>query len=123
MKHQTAKNKRSRPLVYSYLMTIGPDDKPKVREFGNIQSSRKGKGFNLTGHLWISAEREPLADLTVSANEVKVTVELPCVNKENIRIDAYDGAAVEVTTNDIQRKYHRIMELPPETDFERSKSK
>ena len=25
------------PLVYGYSMTIGPDGKPKVREFGNIK--------------------------------------------------------------------------------------
>lgn len=26
------------PFVYGYSMTIGPDGKPKVREFGNIRS-------------------------------------------------------------------------------------
>src|SRR5919112_3917459 len=25
------------PLVYGYSMTIGPDGKPKVREFGNVK--------------------------------------------------------------------------------------
>ncbi len=26
------------PIVYGYSMTIGPDGKPKVREFGNVNS-------------------------------------------------------------------------------------
>ena len=32
------------PLVYGYSMTIGPDGKPKVREFGNI---KRPSGFGL----------------------------------------------------------------------------
>src|SRR6266487_3734441 len=34
------------PFVYGYSMTIGPDGKPKVREFGNVKSpsSRRGRG-------------------------------------------------------------------------------
>ena len=30
------------PIVYGYSMTIGPDGKPKVREFGNVRPSRFG---------------------------------------------------------------------------------
>ena len=26
------------PIVYGYSMTIGPDGKPKIREFGNVKS-------------------------------------------------------------------------------------
>ena len=26
------------PIVYGYSMTIGPDGKPHVREFGNVKS-------------------------------------------------------------------------------------
>jgi HSP20 family protein len=28
------------PLVYGYTTTIGPDGKPRVREFGNIKPSK-----------------------------------------------------------------------------------
>jgi hypothetical protein len=27
------------PFVYGYSMTIGPDGKPRVREFGNVRGS------------------------------------------------------------------------------------
>ena len=30
------------PFVYGYSMTIGPDGKPKVREFGNAKSASRG---------------------------------------------------------------------------------
>ena len=41
-------------------MTIGPDGKPKIREFGNVKSFA-GRGFFEKPSL--SAEREPLIDI------------------------------------------------------------
>jgi HSP20 family protein len=108
------------PFVYGYSMTIGPDGKPKVREFGNVKSaSRSGGSFFRTP--MISTEREPLADVTSTDKEVKVAVEMPGVNKQNIKINAYDNK-VEVTSTDPDRKYHEVIEIPPETDIETAKS-
>ena len=88
------------PFVYGYSMTIGPDGKPKVREFGNVKSpltsSRKGGGFFSSRPL-ISSEREPLADVTTTDKEVRVAVEMPGVSKQNIAVKVYDNS-VEVTT-------------------------
>ena len=43
-------------------MTIGPDGKPHVREFGNVKSASAGASNlgHYTGKSSISAEREPL---------------------------------------------------------------
>jgi HSP20 family protein len=41
--------------------------------------------------------------------------------KENIKISAYDNS-VEVKSEDPQRKYHRVIEIPPEADIETVKS-
>ena len=30
------------PMVYGYSMTVGPDGKPRIREFGNVKPSRLG---------------------------------------------------------------------------------
>lgn len=116
------------PIVYGYSMTIGPDGKPKVREFGNIKHGENpgfGKrGLNTTrihAGPQIRAEREPLADVNVTDSEVKVILEMPGVKKDNIKINAL-GQTLEVSTNDSQRKYHRTIELPQETDFETAKS-
>jgi HSP20 family protein len=46
---------------------------------------------------------------------------MPRVKKDNIKINARDGE-VEVLTNDAQRKYHRTVELPEETDVDTAKS-
>ena len=56
-----------------------------------------------------------------SDKEVKVVIEMPGVNKENIKVNAYDNS-VEITSDDPQRKYHQIIELPPEANIETAKS-
>src|SRR6266496_4823836 len=33
------------PIVYGYSMTIGPDGKPRVKEFGNVKSPMRSGGF------------------------------------------------------------------------------
>ena len=107
------------PMVYGYSMTIGPDGKPRIREFGNVRPSRLG--FGGFGMPEISDETEPLIDVTTTDKEVKVVVEMPGVSKDNIKINAYDNM-VEVKSEDPQRKYHRTIEVPSETDIETAKS-
>ncbi|MGA9934869.1 MAG: archaeal heat shock protein Hsp20 [Nitrososphaeraceae archaeon] len=109
------------PLVYGYSMTIGPDGKPKVREFGNMRPSYRMGGMSASAKPVISSEREPLADVTTTDKEIKVIIEMPSVSKENIKINAYDQS-VEVKSEDPQRKYHRVIDIPPEADTETVKS-
>jgi HSP20 family protein len=106
------------PFVYGYSMTVGPDGKPRVREFGNIKPSR---GFGGMARPEISGELEPLVDMTTTDNEVKVVIEMPGINKNNIRINAYDQT-LEVKSDDPKRKYHKTIEVPLETDIETAKS-
>src|SRR5215207_1103064 len=109
------------PFVYGYSMTIGPDGKPRVREFGNVRSPLAGFGVGAATRPLISSEREPLADITTTDKEIKVILEMPGVNKENIKINAHDST-VEVRSDDPQRKYHEVIDVPPETDIETAKS-
>jgi HSP20 family protein len=110
------------PLVYGYSMTIGPDGKPKVTEFGNVKRpSGFGFGFG-AARPEIAGEMEPLIDVGTTDKEVKVTVEMPGVAKDKINIDAYDST-LEVKSEDPQRKYHKTIDLPPDADLETAKSK
>jgi HSP20 family protein len=109
------------PFVYGYSMTIGPDGKPRVREFGNIRSPLAGFGLGTSNRPLISSEREPLADITITDKEVKVVLEMPGVNKEHIKINVNDNS-IEVNSNDPQRKYHEVIDLPPEVNIETAKS-
>jgi HSP20 family protein len=46
---------------------------------------------------------------------------MPGVNKENIKINASENS-VEVKSEDPQRKYHRVIEVPPEADIKTVRS-
>jgi HSP20 family protein len=108
------------PMVYGYSMTIGPDGRPKVREFGNV---KRPSGIGFRGlRPEIAREMEPMIDVVSTDKEVKVTVDMPGVSRENIRIDAY-GSTVEVRSEDPHRKYHKTIDLPEEADIETAKSK
>jgi HSP20 family protein len=47
---------------------------------------------------------------------------MPGIKKENIKINAYEDS-VEIISNDPQRKYHKVIDLPLEADIETVKSK
>src|SRR6185312_6436572 len=89
------------PIVYGYSMTIGPDGKPHIRQFGNVKNSGSRSAKNIGQYIGakpqISAEREPLSDLTTTDKEVKVVLEMPGIKKEDIKINAYDEK-VEIKT-------------------------
>ena len=110
------------PIVYGYSMTIGPDGKPNIREFGNIKSPFAGRtGFNEQQQPSLSAEREPLIDVSSTDKEVKVIVEMPGVRKEDIKINVHDNN-IEIKSYDTNRKYHKIIEVPREIDIDSAKS-
>jgi len=114
------------PIVYGYSMTIGPDGKPHVREFGNIKASGSGSAKNIGQYIGakpqISAEREPLSDLTTTDKEVKVVLEMPGIKKEDIKINAYDEKVEIKTAENAQRKYHKVIDLPKQADIETARS-
>jgi HSP20 family protein len=113
------------PIVYGYSAVVGPDGKPRITEFGNVKQGtriggKEGTGTRRRGSQ-LTAEREPLADVITTDKEVKVVVELPGVNKENIKVNAYEGSA-EVVAEAQDRKYRRMVDIPVDIDAESVKS-
>ena len=112
------------PIVYGYSMTVGPDGKPVIREFGNV---KRGQIYGLNADVKparpeIGEEREPMIDVLTTEGNVKVTVEMPGVEKDKIKIDAYDNT-VEVRSLEPTRKYHKLIDLPTEADVKTARSK
>ena len=130
--YQTSEGAKVRevgPLVYGYSMTVGPDGRPKVREFGNAKSLFGQRGISAgtagaatIGKPLIAGEIEPLSDITTTDKDVKVVVEMPGIDKKDIKISAYDSSVEISTTNKSERKYRSVIELPPEADTETVKS-
>jgi len=103
------------PIVYGYSVTIGPDGKPVVREFGNVRS-REGKPWKA-----IQDKREPLVDVVSSGKEVRVIAEMPGVNKEDISVTVNERSMV-ISVDRKDRGYYKELDLPGLVDPKGAKS-
>jgi HSP20 family protein len=101
------------PFVYGYSMKIGSDGKPDIREFGNVRKSREGPE--------VKDEREPLVDVVDNEKDVHVVVELPGVEKTDIKLyGTEDSLTISVDTSPY--KYYKEVELPAKTRVKEAKS-
>ena len=92
------------PFVYGYSMKIGSDGKPEVQEFGNIKKSLKGTPQ-------VKEEREPLVDIVETNEDVHVVVELPGVEKTDIKLHGTEDS-LEISVDTPQYKYYKEVALP-----------
>jgi len=105
------------PFVYGYSVTIGPDGKPQVREFGNIKPEARFGRPSIN----IREEREPLVDVMTTDDEVKVIAELPGVEKKDIKLHGTE-TSLTISVDTPQRKYYKEVELPTKVDPKKAKS-
>lgn len=89
------------PLVYGFSMRTGADGRPIVQEFGNVP--RGGPPD--------SSYREPLTDVTEEDNKVKVIVELPGVDKQDIDLRS-EGRELTISVNTERKRFSKSLELP-----------
>jgi len=110
------------PFVYGYSMTVGPDGKPKIREFGNVKPSLKPEALGLTRpSLDIKEEREPLVDVLDTDGEIKVVAELPGVEKEEIKLHGTEDT-LTISVDTPKRKYFKEIPLPTRTNPKEAKT-
>jgi len=102
------------PFVYGYSITIGPDGRPKIREFGNVQPTRFGPQ--------IKEEREPLVDVYTTNGEVKVIAELPGVEKEDIQLHGTEDS-LTISVDTPERKYYKEVKLPAKVNPKEAKTR
>ena len=105
------------PFVYGYSVTVGPDGKPKVTEFGNFKAETQlGKP-----HMDVKEEREPLTDIIDADGEVRVIVELPGVEKKDIKLSGTDDK-LTISVETPEHKYFKEVELPAKVDVKKATS-
>lgn len=103
------------PIVYGYSVTIGPDGKPVVREFGNVRSG-EGKSWKA-----VQDKREPMVDVVSSPKEVRVIAEMPGVSKEDINVTVNERSMV-ISVEREDRGYYKELDLPGVVDPKGAKS-
>lgn len=106
------------PFVYGYSVTVGPDGKPKVKEFGNFKAeTHMGKPT-----IDVKDKREPLADVIDAEGEVRVLVELPGTEKDEIKLSGTDDK-LTISVDTPERKYFKEVKLPAKVETEKAISK
>ena len=95
------------PYYYGYTMTIGPDGKPVVKEYGNVKPSL----------LPTSDVREPFVDVLVDDKEkvLKLVAEMPGVEKKDIKI-VVEGRTVNLDAEHGEKKYSAKIPIRQKVD-------
>ncbi len=101
------------PFYYGYSMTIGPDGRPQVREYGNVRP----------GLLPTADTREPIADTIVDEKEgvLKLIAEMPGVEKKDIKI-LVEGNTVNIDAECGDKKYHGRVPIRHKVDSDSVKA-
>ena len=106
-------NSNSGPVFYGCTMTIGPDGKPSVQEYGNVKPDRSP----------VSDAREAIVDTIVDKKEkvVKLIAEIPGVEKADVKI-LVDKNVVGITAERGEKKYHCKVPLQHKVDENSAKA-
>ncbi len=92
----------SDPLVYGFSMRTGSDGKPVVQEFGNVPRGGAPPDASC---------REPLTDVTEEDDRVRVIVELPGVDKQDIDLRSVDRE-LTISVDTDRKRFCKKLELP-----------
>jgi HSP20 family protein len=93
------------PIVYGFSMRMGPDGKPHIQEFGNASRESQGE----------PGSREPLTDIIEEKDRIRVIVELPGVDREDIQLNVEDHI-LDISVDREDRKFSKKVELPSPVD-------
>jgi len=88
----------SGPVFYGYTMTTGPDGKPVVQEYGNVQPDM----------LPTENKREPLIDTLVDEKEktLRIVAEMPGVEKNDVSVVVGDDKVIHIDAERGEKNYH-----------------
>jgi len=101
------------PIYYGYTMTVGPNGKPVVQEYGNVKPRL----------LPTSDTREPIVDAIVDEKEklVKLVAEMPGVEKADVKILVQDKF-VDISAERGEKKYHAKVPINHKVDENSAKA-
>ena len=101
------------PFYYGYTMTIGPDGKPVVKEYGNVKP----------GLLPTSDIREPPVDTLVDEEKkvLKLIAEMPGVEKKDVKVVVEDKS-VNIDAEHGEKKYHAKVPIKHKVDKDSAKA-
>ncbi len=103
-----------KPIVFGFSMRLDGNGKPVVEEFGNVLKKREKPA--------VEKLREPLVEVRETAKNFFVTVELPGVEKKDLKINVPDSRTVEIIVAGNNSFYKKIS-MPVEIKKEKAMAK
>ena len=98
----------SNAKTYGFTVRAGPDGVPHMHEFGDDVPATDNV-------------REPLTDVSIENDVIRIVVELPGVQKEDIQLDCTE-TSVTVSVDTESRKFRKAVPLQTNIDVDSAKA-
>lgn len=107
----------SKNFMAGFNVRMGPDGKPHINTFGNKPKVNTDAKVPTIG----ADEREPLTDVIEDPTSVAITMELPGVDKNDVKVNMTPDR-LEVSVDTESRKYSKRVKLPCKVDPKTTKA-
>jgi HSP20 family protein len=97
-------------IFYGYSLSVGPDGKPEVKEFGSIR-----RGPTRAWSESVTDTREPPVDVVEDKDALRVIADMPGADRKNVKLSG-KGARLVISAETPARKYRKELNLPAEVD-------
>ncbi|MFW9951821.1 MAG: archaeal heat shock protein Hsp20, partial [Candidatus Thorarchaeota archaeon] len=106
------------PIMYGFNMGFGPDGKPIMNSFGNLEKEP------ISGERKVRKTREPLVEVNEEEDQIILIAEMPGVNKDDIELNA-TNRSITISTEKIVsgRSYFKEIELPAAINSDYAKAR
>ncbi len=109
----------SEPLVYGFGVHVGPDGVPHMEHFGNVRLTPELNAREDERNV-----REPFTSSMIDekSNELRITAEMPGINKEDIVLESTENEVV-IKAEGEGRKYYKSINTPCPVDTDSAAAK
>lgn len=105
------------PFVYGINLSVGPDGKPKISKFGNIQPKMGKREI-------VKNFREPLTEVMEEEDHIIIVAEMPGIQKTDIELKATEYSLTISAESDInKRRYKKNINLPNAIDPDHARAR
>lgn len=106
--------------VFGFRIEVGPNGVPKIYRLGDAEHGQIKPRVKVVDEG--EEQQEPLVDIYDEGESIRVIVELPGVDEQNIKITPIDKKHVLIEAIGNNNRYRKEIELPDEIDVETIKT-
>lgn len=108
-------------FFYGYSVTMGPDGKPIIREFGNAPWLAKEAKIGPSSHIEVLENEDIVVEVYDKGKEIEVLADMPGFSKDEISVEVgEDGQTITLVAGSVRKRVKlpsRIKFEPKETSY------